>query len=732
MTHTIETHLLYEIALNQFADNSVDLTLSHALPLYQKKLYCFVAAVISNKNIIHVKPEVLTSDVKWKSLQEVFSQMLVETEKEVIEMADENNIYYIYPLASYGHLILGRKKPFNEKFKFELKKLVYQLGLNLIQAEEREESQELKKQLMTSDAHLKAVLDNTLYSIWSLDRNYCITYINDVFHNAFLAAFGVKLSIGSSILDALPDELKLIWKQRYDRIFNGERVSLEDIVQIQNHTIYIEITGSPIKKGDEIIGASFFGADITNRKLIEVTRDELLNRFEEIGSTVPGLIFQYCAKPDGTAYFPYVSNSLKRLFGISPEEVKESAALVLANIHKEDFPKVEASIIESARTMKKWELDFRIKLKNGEFLWVQGTAKPRKDKEGNYMWSGYLNDITIRKKAEEALLKFSRAIEQNPASVVITDSKGVIEYVNPKFTQITGYSLEECIGEKPNILKSGHQSDDVYEELWSTISKGNTWRGELYNKKKNGELFWEMASISPIINKEGKTTNYLAVKEDITELKNAETVILKNLVEKNILLSEVHHRVKNNMAIIYSLLGLQTEFSELNDETKIVIRDLQSRVKSMGIVHELVYENDNVSKISIIQLIEKVLGNLKSIYQQNDTEIDIELKADHFLMDLNRSVPFSLLINEILTNKWKHAFIGKTKGLIYVDIRKMENELSVIIKDNGNGVSDISKLENPVSYGYTIIHGLVNQLDGTITFQNIPNGGLEVSMKFPF
>lgn len=732
MTQTIETHLLYEIALNQFADNSVDLTLSHALPLYQKKLNCFVAAVISNNNITHVKPEVLTSDVKWKSLQDVFFQMLVETEKEVIEMTDENNFYYIYPLATYGHLILGRKKPFNEKFKFELKKLVHQLGLNLIQAEEREESQELKKQLMTSDAHLKAVLDNTLYSIWSLDRNYFITYINDVFYNAFLAAFGVKLSIGSSILEALPDDLKLIWKQRYDRIFNGERVSLEDIVQIYNHTIYIEITGSPIKKGDEIIGASFFGADITNRKLIEVTRDELLNRFEEIGSTVPGLIFQYCAKPDGTAYFPYVSNSLKRLFGISPEEVKESAALVLANIHKEDFPKVEASIIESARTMKNWELDFRIKLKNGEFLWVQGTAKPRKDKEGNYLWSGYLNDITIRKKAEETLLKFSRAIEQNPVSVVITDTKGVIEYVNPKFTQITGYSLEECIGENPNILKSGHQSDDIYEELWSAISKGNTWRGELYNKKKNGELFWEMASISPIINKEGKITNYLAIKEDITELKKAETVILKNLEEKNILLSEVHHRVKNNMAIIYSLLGLQTEFSELNDETKIVIRDLQSRVKSMGIVHELVYENDNVSKISIIQLIEKVLGNLKSIYQQNDTEIDIELKADHFLLDLNRSVPFSLLINEILTNKWKHAFKGKTKGLIYVDIGKMDNELSVIIKDNGNGVSDISKLDYPVSYGYTIIHGLVNQLDGTITFQNIPDGGLEVSMKFPF
>jgi len=133
-----------------------------------------------------------------------------------------------------------------------------------------------------------------------------------------------------------------------------------------------------------------------------------------------------------------------------------------------------------------------------------------------------IRDITERKKAEEQILKLSRAIEYNPCTILITDAGGVIEYVNPKFIQLTGYSFEEAIGQNPRILKSGKTPPEVYKDLWKTIKSGNEWRGEFSNRKKNGELYWESASISPVKNTEGVITHFVAVKEDISEKKGAE------------------------------------------------------------------------------------------------------------------------------------------------------------------------------------------------------------------
>ena len=133
-----------------------------------------------------------------------------------------------------------------------------------------------------------------------------------------------------------------------------------------------------------------------------------------------------------------------------------------------------------------------------------------------------LQEINERKRAEEDLRKLSRAVEQSSTSVVITDKKGDIEYVNPKFTRITGYTLEEVVGKNPRVLKTDETSSEEYRELWETITSGNEWEGEFHNKKKNGQLYWEHTHISPVKNKDGGITHFLAIKEDITERKRIE------------------------------------------------------------------------------------------------------------------------------------------------------------------------------------------------------------------
>jgi PAS domain S-box-containing protein len=141
------------------------------------------------------------------------------------------------------------------------------------------------------------------------------------------------------------------------------------------------------------------------------------------------------------------------------------------------------------------------------------------------MFTGIMRDITEQKLAEDQLRKLSAIAEQIPASIIITNTHGDIEYVNPEFSIVTGYTMEEVVNKNTSILKSNETSTEEYKNLWDTITSGNIWRGELHNKKKNGELFWESVSITPVSNSKGKIINFLAVKEDITQRKQTETAL---------------------------------------------------------------------------------------------------------------------------------------------------------------------------------------------------------------
>lgn len=149
-------------------------------------------------------------------------------------------------------------------------------------------------------------------------------------------------------------------------------------------------------------------------------------------------------------------------------------------------------------------------------------------------------DVTEHRRIEHELRKLSRAVEQSPSVVVITDVEGTIEYVNPRFTALTGYTASEAIGQQPSLLKSGHTTDAEYEELWETITAGGEWRGEFLNKKKNGDLYWELATILPIRDAGGRITHFLGIKEDVTARKHAEQALQESLFRTQILYNASH------------------------------------------------------------------------------------------------------------------------------------------------------------------------------------------------
>ena len=191
-----------------------------------------------------------------------------------------------------------------------------------------------------------------------------------------------------------------------------------------------------------------------------------------------------------------------------------------------------------------------------------GSALPVESHARMINWNGRpmrvtaLHDVSERHHSQEQLQKLSLAVSQSPASIVITDVKGNIEYVNPKFTQVTGYSFEEALGQNPRILKTGVTSPEEYQRLWETITEGKEWRGEFRNRKKNGELFWEMSSISPVKNAANMITHFVAVKEDITERK---------LSEQQLEVSEERYRrLFEDSPIGIALLGSQREITLTN------------------------------------------------------------------------------------------------------------------------------------------------------------------------
>ncbi|KAA3600452.1 MAG: PAS domain S-box protein [Candidatus Scalindua sp.] len=185
------------------------------------------------------------------------------------------------------------------------------------------------------------------------------------------------------------------------------------------------------------------------------------------------------------------------------------------------------------------------KTKAGIEIPIAMSLSAQQDVDEGYVFSAIIRDMTENHKREDEIRKLLRAIEQSPASVVITDTKGDIEYVNKKFTRVTGYTSEEAIGQNPRVLKSDDKTSEEYKELWETITSGNEWRGEFSNKNKEGKIYWESASISPIKNSNGDITHFIAVKEDISAQKQMEKVQKRShfrIREINSFCTEISHR----------------------------------------------------------------------------------------------------------------------------------------------------------------------------------------------
>ena len=315
---------------------------------------------------------------------------------------------------------------------------------------------------------------------------------------------------------------------------------------------------------------------------------------------------------------------------------------------------------------------------------------------------GIDRDITERKRTENELRKLSRAVEQIPISVVITDTNGNIEYINPKTTETSGYQLDEVVGKNPRIFSSREKPKHEYKTLWYTIKSGIEWRGELHNKKKNGELYWEYVLISPILNEKGEVTHFIAVKEDVTERK----MILEDLIEakekaekseklKSEFLSLVSHEIRTPLVTIVSYSNLINE--HFNDGNISILPEYLESLSVSGMRMQRTFDlivnaaqvltNNYEPKFKKLNLADdillKVFNEFKSQAGQKELEyilIDNSKDKNIFADDYSLYQLFSNLID--------NAIKYTKEGFVKIEINQENRTIIVKISDSGIGISE--------------------------------------------
>ena len=354
-----------------------------------------------------------------------------------------------------------------------------------------------------------------------------------------------------------------------------------------------------------------------------------------------------------------------------------------------------------------------------------------------------IRDISERKKSEEKIRQLSLGVEQSPASIVITDLEGKIQYVNKKFTEVSGYSAEEVLGQNPRIVKSGKIPDRVYKKLWSTISSGKEWQGEIINRRKNQSLYWELVSISPIKNEKGEITHYIGVKEDITGRKEMEAELLRakqKAEESNKLKSEflanMSHEIRTPMNGIIGFASLLEDDDLSPGSRKNYVQIIQNSTRQLlHIIDEILevsklqtHQIEKVDReVNVNEMLLRCFSEFDKVAKNKGLSLYVKKglsdKAAHIYVDGEK-------LHKVMDNLLENALKFTQQGHVEMGYAHSGNKLEFYVKDTGIGIGSearelifeqfsqedkkLSRSAGGLGLGLSIVKGNVDLLNGKI------------------
>jgi two-component system cell cycle sensor histidine kinase/response regulator CckA len=393
------------------------------------------------------------------------------------------------------------------------------------------------KSLKESEEKFRLLAEGMNDIIWITDGDLRTTYISPSVEKVlgFSPQEREQMSMEDKFTPESIERYQKLMDQEKKRDAEGADLHRPLVVEIEYYrkdgsTVWMENVMKRLWDANgRFIGLQGVTRDITKRIRAQEALQQSEKKFRFLAENMIDIVWTV----DLNFHTTYVSPSVKAMLGFTPEERRQQSLAEMvtpesAQVVQEVFARELGRDANGADPNRAVKLEVEYYRKDGSTVWVENIVKAIRNADGQITgFHGVTRDISGRKQAEVEMRKLSQVVEQSPSSVVITDPEGNIEYVNPKFCELTGYSFEEAMGQNPRILKSGMNPSELYDGLWATITTGGEWRGELRNKKKSGDLYWETATISSIKAPDGTITHFLAVKEDITKQKLAQNDLIQ-------------------------------------------------------------------------------------------------------------------------------------------------------------------------------------------------------------
>jgi PAS domain S-box-containing protein len=428
--------------------------------------------------------------------------------------------------------------------------------------------------------------------------------------------------------------------------------------------------------------------------------------------------------PDGR--WLRVNRKLCDIVGYSPEELigRRFADITHADDLELDLAQVRRMLNNEIQT---YAMEKRYVRRDGCLLWVNLTVSLVHEPSGQPKYFiSVVEDITHRKQADE---RFRLVVEAAPSAMVMVDEKGAITLVNSQTERLFGYRRDDLLGQPVETLvpeRARAQYPRLRASFLDAPAAGPMDAGrDLFGLRKDGTEFPIEIGLNPIRTAEG--TFVLAAIIDITERSRAALTMQESLREKETLLQEIHHRVKNNMQLISSLLQLQSGYIR-NPEALAIFRESRDRIRSMALIHEKLYQSTSLARIDLAEYVHGLVGILMRTYDTKAQAVRIESRIEGVALSLEAAVPIGLILNELISNSLKHAFPGDRSGLIHVGLEVNNGVFELVVRDDGVGYPPNFDWKDSSSLGLRLIRILSEQLQGDVTMSS--EGGVEFRLAF--
>jgi len=605
---------------------------------------------------------------------------------------------------------------------------------NILLKEEILQHKETQKQLEGAERFNRSIIESSIDMIVALDVKGKIVQFNHAASVEFgMTVEDVKTMTAVDFLHDPKDLNGIVSDLEQQGYYAGEIAGKRSTGEV--FQMLISIASLQNNEGE---GAGFVlvGRDVTDIRFAEQELRRSDERYRDILENATDLVFQVNAMGG----VEYANPSFFESLGYSSKELKKVLIQDLiqapANKTKEDWTDWLAGSSN--------ELNFMHK--NGSTLKMLGGGSMQTNEQGSLIGLRciYLNVSEVRayqRDAKEKSAKLESIFNSTRYLLMFTiDKKLRVTTVNQNLKNILAeqFGFDTSVGTPIIETLKEFTNNEFYQgqlNLFARAAQGTQQQFELPMVTKTGEVVWYQLFVNPVLFEEG-AQELSCIAYDITERKEIDNQIREALKEKEILLQEVHHRVKNNLQVISSMLNLQRRFV---DDPKMldVLEESQNRISTMSFIHESLYQNSDFSSIGFADYLERLTQNLIHSYSKISARVELISQLDDIHINLKQAIPCGLIVNELVSNCLKYAFKGRETGKVFLRVEKKGEELEIEVADNGVGLPEEFDIETNDSLGVYLVQALTDQLDGVLVVDNKQsdktldsNGGASFLVRF--